>query len=113
MIPQHNGNSSAKVTVYIDPDLEEIVPRFLDNRRNDAAALVNAIQRNDLKTVRLLGHRMKGDGGGYGFDEISRIGEALEQAALREDRQVMTQETTALANFLAQVEVVYRKQERI
>jgi len=62
-----------------------------------------------VKTVRLLGHRMKGDGGGYGFHEISRIGAALEQAALREDRQVMTQETTALANFLAQVEVVYRK----
>lgn len=109
MIPPLNGNGSTKVTVYIDPDLEEIVPRFLDNRRTDAAALVTAIQRNDMKTVRLLGHRMKGDGGGYGFHEISRIGEALEQAALREDRQVMTQETTALANFLSQVEVVYRK----
>lgn len=109
MIPPLNGNGSTKVTVYIDPDLEEIVPRFLDNRRTDAAALVTAIQRNDMKTVRLLGHRMKGDGGGYGFHEISRIGAALEQAALREDRQVMTQETTALANFLSQVEVVYRK----
>lgn len=109
MIPPLNGNGSTKVTVYIDPDLEEIVPRFLDNRRNDAAALVTAIQRNDMITVRLLGHRMKGDGGGYGFHEISRIGAALEQAALREDRQVMTQETTALANFLSQVEVVYRK----
>jgi len=109
MIPPVSDNGSARVTVYIDPDLEEIVPGFLNNRRNDAAALVTAIQRNDLKTVRLLGHRMKGDGGGYGFQEISRIGEALEQAALREDREVMKQQTTALTNFLAQVEVVYRK----
>ena len=104
-----NDNGICKFTVYIDPDLEEIVPGFLENRRNDAAALVTAIQGNDLRTVRLLGHRMRGDGGGYGFEEISRIGEALEQAALREDREVMKQQTTALANFLAQVEVVYRK----
>lgn len=109
MIPPVSDNGSARVTVYIDPDLEEIVPGFLNNRRNDAVALVAAIQRNDLNTVRLLGHRMKGDGGGYGFQEISRIGEALEHAALREDREVMKQQTTALANFLAQVEVVYRK----
>ena len=109
MIPPVNANGSGRVIVYIDPDLEEIVPGFLENRRNDAAALVTAIQGNDLRTVRLLGHRMRGDGGGYGFEEISRIGEALEQAALREDREVMKQQTTALANFLAQVEVVYRK----
>jgi hypothetical protein len=108
MILPNTGNGG-KVTVYIDADLEEIVPRFLENRRHDAAALATAIQRNDLKTVRLLGHRMKGDGGGYGFDLISRIGEALEQAALREDREVMQRETAALANFLAQVEVVYRR----
>jgi HPt (histidine-containing phosphotransfer) domain-containing protein len=109
MTQPSNGNDLSKVTVYIDPDLEEIVPRFLENRRNDAAALASAIQGNDLKTVRLLGHRMKGDGGGYGFQEISRIGEVLEQAALREDREVMTQQTAALASFLAQVEVVYRR----
>jgi hypothetical protein len=108
MIPPIAGNGG-KVTVYIDADLEAIVPRFLENRRHDADTLATAIQRNDLKTVRLLGHRMKGDGGGYGFDEISRIGEALEQAALREDRKVMTQQTAALANFLAHVEVVYRR----
>jgi HPt (histidine-containing phosphotransfer) domain-containing protein len=109
MIPPVSDNGSGKITVYIDPDLEELIPRFLENRRNDAAALVSAIQGNDLKTVRLLGHRMKGDGGGYGFQEISRIGEALEQAALREDREVMKQQTTALATFLAQIEVVYRR----
>ena len=104
-----NDNGSCKFTVYIDPDLEELVPGFLENRRKDAAILAIAIQGNDVKTVRLLGHRMKGDGGGYGFQEISRIGEVLEQAALREDREVMTKQTAALAKFLAQVEVVYRR----
>ena len=85
MTSQPDSNGAGKVTVYVDRDLEEIVPGFLENRRKDAAALAAALQGHDLKTVRVLGHRMKGDGGGYGFQEISRIGDVLEQAAIRED----------------------------
>ena len=95
--------------VSIDPDLEELVPGFLENRRKDAATLARAAKSRDAKTVRLLGHRMKGDGGGYGFQEISEIGEALEQAAIREDWKVVAEKTEALTAFLAQVDVVYRR----
>jgi HPt (histidine-containing phosphotransfer) domain-containing protein len=109
MTPQSGGSSAEKVVVYIDPDLEAIVPSFLENRRKDAAALDTALRGNDWMTLRLLGHRMKGDGGGYGFQEISRIGNALEQAAMREDRAIVQRETTALTDFLAKVEVLYRR----
>jgi HPt (histidine-containing phosphotransfer) domain-containing protein len=98
-----------RVTVLVDPDLEELVPGFLDNRRKDAAALARAAETGDGKTVRLLGHRMKGDGGGYGFQEISDIGEALEQAARREDWKVVNEKINALTAFLAHVDVVYRR----
>lgn len=109
MTQQRAGNSTDKVIVYVDPDLEEIVPGFLENRRKDAAALQSALQGNDMKTIRVLGHRMKGDGGGYGFQEISAIGDALEQAAIREDRVVIDRQTAALVDFLTHVEVVYRR----
>ena len=104
-----NGNNQGRVLVAIDPDLQDLVPGFLENRRKDAAALDRALQAKDLRTVRLLGHRMKGDGGGYGFQEISRIGHALEQAAIREDWNTIRQETAGLIAFLAQVDVVYRR----
>jgi hypothetical protein len=103
-----DGNTP-RITVSIDPDLEDLVPGFLENRRKDAALLARAAQTGDLKTVRLLGHRMKGDGGGYGFLEISEIGEALEQAARREDWKVIAERTNALMAFLARVDVVYRR----
>jgi HPt (histidine-containing phosphotransfer) domain-containing protein len=103
------GNNTDKVIVFVDPDLEEIVPGFLENRRKDAAALQAALQANDLQTIRVLGHRMKGDGGGYGFQEISTIGDALEQAAIREDRVVIHRQTAALVDFLTHVDVVYRR----
>src|SRR5687768_3018894 len=104
-----NGNSPERVMVAVDPDLQDLVPGFLENRRKDAAALDRAAHAKDFSTVRLLGHRMKGDGGGYGFQEISRIGNALEQAALREDWSVIQDETAALTGFLDQVDVVYRR----
>jgi hypothetical protein len=89
--------------------LQALVPGFLDNRHKDAEALDRAAQDNDLRTVRLLGHRMKGDGGGYGFQDISNIGDALERAAVRGDWKAIRQETAALRSFLAQVDVVYRR----
>jgi hypothetical protein len=52
---------------------------------------------------------MKGDGGGYGFQQISEIGEALEQAAIDADWKVIVAKTEALRTFLTHVDVVYRK----
>jgi HPt (histidine-containing phosphotransfer) domain-containing protein len=98
-----------RIAVSIDPDLEEIIPGFLDNRRRDVTTLQAALQRHDLKTIRMLSHRMKGDGGGYGFDAISEIGDAIEQAALREDNTTITEQVAALADYLARVDVVYRR----
>jgi len=98
-----------RLTISIDPDLEEIVPGFLENRRKDVVTLHSAVKCNDLKTIRLLGHRMKGDGGSYGFDAISSIGDAIEQAAIREDCAVISEQIDKLCDFLGRVEVVYRK----
>ncbi|HEY6086035.1 MAG TPA: Hpt domain-containing protein [Nitrospira sp.] len=102
-------SESGRLTISIDPDLEDIVPGFLENRRKDVSTLHTAMKSNDLKTVRLLGHRMKGDGGSYGFDAIGSIGDAIEQAAMREDLVVISEQIDRLRDFLSRIEVVYRK----
>ena len=95
--------------MYIDPGLEEIVPGFLENRRRDVQTLETALQENNLAQIHIIGHRMKGDGGGYGFDAISMMGAAIEQAAAREDRDAIRRQTAELIDFLARVTVVYRR----
>ena len=104
-----HSNVENVITVYIDQGIEDIVPGFLENRRRDVRTLETALQHNDLKTIRVLGHRMKGDGGGYGFDAISVMGAALEQAAAREDRDGIQRSTAELIDFLSRVTVVYRR----
>ena len=65
MMKEPNNNTENVIMVYIDQGLEDIVPGFLENRRRDVQTLETALQQNDLKTICVIGHRMKGDGGGY------------------------------------------------
>lgn len=100
------GSQPGRIVVRIDPGLRDLVPEFLENRRREVPALQAAIERGDLASVQAAGHRLKGDGGGYGFDAISGIGGALEEAAKRGDREALRRAVRELAAFLERVEVV-------
>ncbi|HWV45287.1 MAG TPA: Hpt domain-containing protein [Nitrospira sp.] len=95
-------------TVEISRDLEGIVPIFLGNRKKDARILRDALVKQDFRTVQTLGHRMKGDGGGFGFDRITEIGAAMERAAKLEDPLTIEEHIGQLEDFLQRVTVVYR-----
>jgi HPt (histidine-containing phosphotransfer) domain-containing protein len=43
--------------------------------------MLDALDRVDFETVTILGHQMRGSGGAYGFQAITDIGAALQQAA--------------------------------
>jgi HPt (histidine-containing phosphotransfer) domain-containing protein len=105
----HNRKAERGITVYIDPGLEEIVPGFLENRRRDVQTVETALGQNDFNTIGVIGHRMRGDGGGYGFDAISTIGEGMEQAAARQDTEAIRRHLNNLIDFLARITVVYRR----
>lgn len=107
MTHRRHDTDSGKIVVQIDPGLEAIVPGFLANRQRDVATIEASLKQGDLHTIRLLGHRMKGDGGGYGFDRISTIGHHLEEAALMNDRPTVENQVAQLREFLANVTVVY------
>lgn len=107
MQPPHT-DSTGRITVTIDPELEEIVPIFLENRRKEIQTFRSCLAAQDFDTIRILGHRMKGDGGGYGFQAISDIGGAMELAAGRHDQPAIERLTGQLLDFLSRLTVVYR-----
>ncbi|CUS33474.1 Hpt domain-containing protein [Candidatus Nitrospira nitrificans] len=99
---------TGQLAVEISRDLENIVPTFLENRMKDVRTLRNALSTQDFRTVQTLGHRMKGDGGGFGFDRITEIGDAMERAAKLEDGSTIEQQIAQLEHFLKRVVVIYR-----
>ncbi len=109
MIGQTPGPGSPEpITVHIGADLQDIVPTFLANRRNDLHTIRTALAEKDFDAIGILGHRMKGDGGGYGFQAISEIGGAMEMAAGRRDQPAIERYTAQLEDFLIRVTVMYR-----
>lgn len=96
-----------RIVVQVDPDIEELIPEFLQRRHTDIAAISDALKKGDYETIRILGHSMKGSGGGYGFDAISDIGRRLEQAAKDKHLEEIHKQTKALSDYLERLEVTY------
>lgn len=100
-------DSTDRLIVRIDRNFKDIAPIFLANRHKDVNTIRRALAEADFATIHMLGHRMKGDGGGYGFNRISEIGAAMEQAAEQQNHPACGKQLAQLEEFLARVEVVY------
>ena len=62
--------------------------------------MLDALDRVDFETVTSLGHQMRGSGGAYGFQAITDIGAALQQAAESADNDVSRKWVGELSNYL-------------
>ena len=98
-------SSNERIIVQVDPDLKEFIPEFLQNRRDDVGTLRDALERLDWETIRRIGHRLRGSGGGYGFDAITDIGAKLESAAKQADPPPVRALIDDLAAYLERVVV--------
>jgi HPt (histidine-containing phosphotransfer) domain-containing protein len=100
-------HQSRTIVIQVDPDIRDLIPGFLESRADDVKSIHKALQDGDYETVRVLGHRMKGNGAGYGFDAITTIGMFLEQAAKEENPEDVRRWVDELISYLQQIEVVY------
>jgi CheY-like chemotaxis protein len=91
-----------------DPDTAPLVPVFLQNRRADVRAMRSLVERGEFSEVESLGHKIKGTGRSYGFDEISRIGEDIELAAHQQDATALDGLLQHFDDYLAHVKFVLR-----
>ena len=97
-----------KIIVHVDPDIADLIPGFLENRRKDTKTMGEAVIQGDFETIRVLGHSMKGAGGRSENDAITDIGKALYQAAIAKDSGGIKQMVQELSAYLDRVEVVYK-----
>jgi nitrogen-specific signal transduction histidine kinase len=108
--PKEAPQDSGKVVIHADPEIADLIPKFLLNRQKDILAIELALAQNDFETIRMLGHSMKGAGGGYGFNGVTEIGKNLEEAAKEENLDLIRKGVFDLAEYLRNVEVIYDEQ---
>jgi HPt (histidine-containing phosphotransfer) domain-containing protein len=90
--------------VCVPEELRDLIPRFLANRRADVEQLRTAAQRSDFEAARRIGHMLKGAGGGYGFAEITRLGDEIERLARAGDANLWML-VTELAAYLDALDI--------
>ena len=97
----------SQAQVYVDQDLKPLMPMFLDNRDEDIQELRDLLAEDDLEGLEELGHKIKGAGGGYGFDYVTELGREIEEAAKAGDLEEIKELVARLANYMDEVEIIY------
>jgi len=80
--------------------LAERTPAYLENCRHNVTVMGEALDRADFEAVTILGHNLRGSGGGFGFQAITDIGAGLESAAGGADMDVSRQWIGELSRYL-------------
>jgi CheY-like chemotaxis protein len=107
------SSSSKEESSRMDPILLRVksksadrIPAYLQNCRQNAIVMLDALGRVDFETVTILGHQMRGSGAMFGFQAITNIGAALQQAAESADTEASRKWVGELSNYLDGVETI-------
>ncbi len=97
---------TAAIPAHWNHKFADRIPAFLQNCRQNGVAMLDALNRVDFETVRYLGHQIGGSGGMFGFQAISDIGAAIEQAAESVDTDASRKWVGELSIYLDRVEAI-------
>jgi HPt (histidine-containing phosphotransfer) domain-containing protein len=105
--PSQPAPDHEALIVHIESDFEALLPKFMTNRRKEVVTMREALLQQDFETIRKIAHGMKGAGGSYGFDRVTAMASAIEQAAKAGSANPIETELTRLAAYLDHVQVVF------
>jgi CheY-like chemotaxis protein/HPt (histidine-containing phosphotransfer) domain-containing protein len=106
MLEGKHRPSGERIPVRVRKMVADMVPGFLENRRQDVRTILDAVARGDFDPIRVAGHNMKGVGSSYGFEPITEIGRRLEDAAKAGAAEEIRRQAAALGDYLDRVDVV-------
>ena len=96
-----------KRVIKVDEDLKELFPVYIRSKREELARIPALLKAGDLDAVRIIGHKMRGSGGGYGLDFLTELGGRMESSAEAGDKAALTTQTAELKNFLDSLEIEF------
>ena len=112
MIPRHQRyDTNQQCSVEVDADFEDIIPSFLDNKRGDVVTMHDALNRRDFEEIRKMGHKLKGTSRMYGFEYMSTLCLAIEEAAKNQEADIIRENLDLLADHLDHVIIKYVHEE--
>jgi len=68
-------------TYNIPEELKDIIPAYLERRKEDSAQLNDLMAKKDFAGIMRIAHKLKGNGASFGFDHITELGDRMNDAA--------------------------------
>ena len=102
--------SAGPVVVHVDPELADIVNRFVASRWADTRDIPALLADGDYDAIWTRGHQLKGNGTAFGFGFLSELGVQLGAAARSRDPDAVRRCVSSLEDYLARLHV--RLEER-
>ncbi len=87
----------------IEREMKSLKTYYLRNLAESCRELKAALKNADFSKIGFIGHSLRGSGGSYGFDEVSKIGGDIESAASREATASIAALVSALESFLRHI----------
>jgi HPt (histidine-containing phosphotransfer) domain-containing protein len=103
------NNTAKKIVVYADPELEDLIPKFLEHQWDHLTVAKAAIKNSNFKDLQRVGHQMKGTCSGYGFPILGQLGETIEKLAEQQNIEVLSEYVIQFEAYLSQLIVEYKK----
>ena len=100
--PSHRGSEARAQRMALK--LAEQIPAFLDNCRDNVVVMQEALDRADFAAVTIIGHNLRGSGGGFGFQQITDFGAGLEQAGEAGAAEAASRILSELSRYLDSVQ---------
>ena len=96
------------IIVQIDADLEDIVPSFLENRKKDLEQIEIFLKEKDWGHIESIAHKLAGNAGSYGFNELGEIGIKLEEACQQAQFEEIKKYCDQYYQYMDNVKVEYK-----
>ena len=93
--------------VYVDVSFADIVPWFLDNRKEDIKRVREFVEVSDYEQIQRMGHRWKGTCASYGFQKLSEAGELLEDLSATKNKDEIIGLLDRTNDYISHLEVIY------
>jgi hypothetical protein len=103
-------NGKKKPIVYVDPELLDLIPKFMENKIKDVENLKKFNAEKNFLQIEKIGHSLKGTGLSFGFTDVSRLGLELEVAAKGKDPALIEKLIEEFAGYLNTVEIRENKE---
>jgi CheY-like chemotaxis protein len=97
--------SLARDAVFLDPDLADALPGFLESRREMAGALAQALAAGTAEPARALAHKLAGSLALYGFHWAAARSKMIEKRARENQLEGLGREVAALRAHLDAVQI--------